>query len=74
MKKLFRPRNLLILIGLGVIVGIVLSKKNSAPSPAYPDPWANPSPTSTGSGSSESTGGTTTNGAAAEPATSGAGT
>jgi hypothetical protein len=71
MKKLFRPRNLLILIGLGVIVGIVLSKKNTAPSPAYPDPWASPSPTAP-EGSSESAGGTASNGAAAEPATTGA--
>jgi len=67
MKKLFRPRNLLILFGIGIVVGIVLSKKNSAPAPTYPDPWATPAttpkatetpdgeaaPSANGSGSSE---------------------
>jgi hypothetical protein len=56
MKKIFRPRNLLILFGLGVVVGIVLSKKNSAPAPAYPDPWANPAPATGGNGSASSNG------------------
>ena len=72
MKKLFRPRNLLILLGLGVIVGVVLSKKNTAPSPTYPDPWAAPSPTSPDTGSSSSSSSSsssTTNGADSEPAT-----
>lgn len=46
MKKLFRPRNLLILAVLGVVVGVAISKKNSAPAPSYPDPWATPSPES----------------------------
>lgn len=44
MKRLFRPRNLLILFGLGVVIGIVVSKKNAAPAPTYPDPWATPEP------------------------------
>ena len=50
MKKLFRPRNLLILFGIGVVVGIVLSKKNSAPAPTYPDPWATPKPVESADG------------------------
>ena len=56
MKKIFRPRNLLILFGLGVIVGIVLSKKNSAPAPTYPDPWANPTPATPAASSSNGNG------------------
>lgn len=54
MKKLFRPRNLLILFGLGVVVGVVLAKKNSAPAPAYPDPWAAPTPSGNGASSAGS--------------------
>ena len=71
MKKLFRPRNLLILMGIGVIVGVVLSKKNTAPAPTYPDPWAAPSPTSpaAGSSSSSSSSSSASNGADSEPAT-----
>lgn len=40
MSKIFRPRNLLILFALGVVIGIVMSKRNAAPPPSYPDPWA----------------------------------
>lgn len=72
MKKLFRPRNLLILFGIGIVVGIVLSKKNSAPAPSYPDPWATPKPAgdaeaadsgASSNGSSESTESESTTGA-----------
>ena len=73
MKKLFRPRNLLILLGIGVIVGVVLSKKNTAPAPTYPDPWAAPSPTSptasSSSSSSSAASSSSSNGADSEPAT-----
>ncbi|MCC5953425.1 MAG: hypothetical protein JJU45_15135 [Acidimicrobiia bacterium] len=54
MKRLFRPRNLIILFGLGVIIGIVVSKKNSAPAPTYPDPWATPEASSGNSNESSS--------------------
>jgi len=66
MKKLFRPRNLLVLFGLGIIVGVVLSKKNSAPAPTYPDPWATPATTSA------PTAAETPDGEAADPSTNGA--
>lgn len=52
MKRLFRPRNLLLLAILGVVAGVVLSRRAGAPAPTYPDPWATPaSPDPSGLGS-----------------------
>jgi hypothetical protein len=42
MKRLFRPRNLLLLAIVGVVAGVVLSRRAGAPAPTYPDPWATP--------------------------------
>jgi hypothetical protein len=62
MKRLFRPRNLLLLAVLGVVAGVVLSRRAGAPAPTYPDPWATPAtpaspdPSGLGSEAAEPTG------------------
>jgi hypothetical protein len=62
MRRLFRPRNLLILAILGVVAGVVLSKRNAAPAPTYTDPWATPTSTDTSDGEAAEAGTAGSNG------------
>lgn len=39
MRKLFRPRNLLILTVIGTAVAVVVARQNAAAPVSYPDPW-----------------------------------
>jgi len=76
MRRLFRPRNLLLMTIVGVGVCVVLSKRNAAPTPTYSDPWSTPAstPDTTDGEAAEAANGAASNGSAepsneTEPAT-----
>lgn len=42
MRQIFRLRNLVILAIIATVIGVVVSRRSTAPIPAYPDPWVAP--------------------------------
>jgi hypothetical protein len=57
MRKLFRPRNLVILAIIGTAVAVVVARQNAAAPVSYPDPWTPTTAPDTVPGLSETDGG-----------------